>query len=599
MSKFMSKNKTLTSVIAVVMCALIIFGGTFAWQSISQEALNEVSAVVNPGGRLHDDFNDITEATNAETMTFDKNVYVENFTKYAENGVQIFARIRLDEYMELGENAGVAGNDTAKPVVHGTKLDDKTTWTTHIPSNPNDPFHAYWDWDVSDGNDANKGVVTYMPTFDKNKDSLAADINGTFDADFSDYVDYSDAANKEITEDAVYDNDSNNDDEITLNNYTVDYAKQNGFVTTKNETHTAKETLSAYVITMEDWLKLPADQQVGNFWVWDADGWAYWANAINPETATGTLLEGISRTKTVINEDWYYAINVVGQFITKDNLGKEEGNGFYAPNAGKTPSSNALTLLNAIGVDVDTNVAEGDVAALNNALELGGNIALTGDYNATETVNPEGFGNEVGFAWTTGGTMTGGSLSTTANNENSYAVMLINAEKGWPNAGDGAVDAIVNDMKIDADERSGITVQAINANATLNNVTVNNTYGAGVYADYGTGKVMLNDCTVTAPTEDTDNERGWALAAVGAGREANVVIDGGTYTGKYAAYVYSTGGSITILDGTFIGDIVNDGGEMGSIVIKGGSFSVDPSAFVDLDTYKVEYNETTKMYDVK
>jgi len=77
------------------------------------------------------------------------------------------------------------------------------------------------------------------------------------------------------------------------------------------------------------------------------------------------------------------------------------------------------------------------------------------------------------------------------------------------------------------------------------------------------------------------------------------VIDGGTYTGKYAAYVYSTGGSITILDGTFIGDIVNDGGEMGSIVIKGGSFSVDPSAFVDLDTYKVEYNETTKMYDVK
>ena len=34
-------------------------------------------------------------------------------------------------------------------------------------------------------------------------------------------------------------------------------------------------------------------QVTGDFWVWDDDGWAYWANAIQPDTATGLLLDGI------------------------------------------------------------------------------------------------------------------------------------------------------------------------------------------------------------------------------------------------------------------------------------------------------------------
>ncbi len=601
---FMSKRKTVSAVIAVVMCAVIIFGGTFAWQSIQQEALNEVSATVNPGGRLHDDFNDITEATGAHTMTFDKDVYVENFTTYAANGVQIFARIRLDEYMELGKDAGVAGNTTAKSVVVGATLDDKTSWTPHIPNNTEDPFHEYWNWDISSGEDEGEGKVTYLPTYNKNKDSLAADINGTFDADFTDYVDYYAEANKTQNYYEIEDADGNDNDELAQWNVDINNVIKTGelgdnydqHVSITKKEHTVKESLSAYVITMEDWLKLPADQQVGDFWVWDADGWAYWANAINPETATGALLQGISRTETVINEDWYYAINVVGQFITKDNLGKEEGNGFYAPNAGKAPSYNALTLLNAIGVDVDTTVPEDDVKALANALELGGNIKLNGTYNATETVEPEGFNNPVSYAWTTGGTLTGGTLSSDAKDEAGYAVLLINAEKGWPNDNDGAVDAIVNDVTVTADERSAINVQAINADVTLNRVIATNTYGAGVYAHYGTGKTTLNSCTITAPTEDTGNERGWALAAVGAGGEANIVINGGTYTGKYAAYVYPTGGSITILDGNFTGDLK---AEAGSLVIKGGTFSVDSSAFVDLNTYQVEENTAEGTWTVK
>ncbi|MBE5762327.1 MAG: hypothetical protein E7334_10095 [Clostridiales bacterium] len=68
---------------ALVLSASLLLGGTLAWQSISQEATNIIMDEVNPGGRLHDDFNG----------TDDKNIYVENF------GTQpIFARIMLKEY---------------------------------------------------------------------------------------------------------------------------------------------------------------------------------------------------------------------------------------------------------------------------------------------------------------------------------------------------------------------------------------------------------------------------------------------------------------------------------------------------------------------
>ena len=51
-----SKKKIAASVGAVGLAAVIALGGTFAWQSISQTALNEAMDTINPGGRLHDDF---------------------------------------------------------------------------------------------------------------------------------------------------------------------------------------------------------------------------------------------------------------------------------------------------------------------------------------------------------------------------------------------------------------------------------------------------------------------------------------------------------------------------------------------------------------
>lgn len=402
----MKNKKLLTSGIAVLATVGVLFGGTFAWQSISQTALNEVSASVNPGGRLHDDFNDVTGTvtiadSEIKPMAYDKDVYVENFTKYADNGVQVFARVRLDEYMELGQNAGKLDADgrkdtsnTAVSLVAGATLDDKSTWTTHLFGTETDttnPFHQYWNWDMG-------GSTVYMPTFNTNKDSLEADINGSFKGNFEDHTDY--ALGDTVNKYAIYDVDaaeegqkevdeivqaklSANDiinaaDDTALNGKLDTIASWNTHIDVQPEEHTAKSTLNATIMSMEDWQQLDDADKIGNYWVYDADGWAYWASPINPETATGLLLNGINRNETIINQDWYYAINVVAQFVTGDDLGsREDGTGFFDLNEGSEPSTDAMVLLSTIGVQVQSTAS--DAAELVTALELGGVVKLTDD----------------------------------------------------------------------------------------------------------------------------------------------------------------------------------------------------------------------------
>ncbi|MGN0537319.1 MAG: DUF6273 domain-containing protein [Acutalibacteraceae bacterium] len=327
-------KKAVSAAAALLTAAAMLLTGTFAWQSISQTALNERDGEGNPGGRLHDDFNGKN-----------KDIYVENFTDPEdENSMPIFARVRLDEYMETGIGAGKHDDpdfDIANITVitTGADFNDKSTWLTHIPGHIEDTvinqahtaLHDYWEWEMG-------GQTVYMPTFNKvNKVSgseeqsiidmlLAADINGTYegtDGDrtagtkYDDYVEYE--VGDEKTDIAYYKDSIN-----------------------KEETHIAKETQNATVITMKEWLQLPTESQIGNYWVYDVDGWAYWAKSIEPGETTGLLLNGIE-LKRQPDTEWYYAINAVGQFATAGDWGdKTEGTGFYKDGI----TDNALYLLN-------------------------------------------------------------------------------------------------------------------------------------------------------------------------------------------------------------------------------------------------------------
>lgn len=367
-----SKKKIAASIGAVALAAIVALGGTFAWQSISQQALNEAMDTINPGGRLHDDFNGSN-----------KNVYVENFADDL-----IFARVRLDEYMEIG-------NENPVSVVEGAERDDKDTWTTRTPDsegllNEDETPVPYWTWKMG-------GQGVYMPTFNQDKDSLDADINGTYDGtdptDDIHYDDYHEYTAGETKTDVVWKDADTND----APNRHDDEGIAAGEVTSESKEHTAKLTGTAEVITMQEWID--GGCQIGNFWVWDEDGWAYWASPIEPGETTGLLLDEITHENPP-SDSWYYGINVVGQFVTADDIGFLNGTGFYDTSDGKStvPTANAEMLLERItGTKIKAPV-EISLAGGVDTVAPGSETAITVNYNGeaivplTLTVQPANAG---------------------------------------------------------------------------------------------------------------------------------------------------------------------------------------------------------------
>ncbi len=378
-------KKKLTKAVAVATAAALLLGGTFAWQSISQTALNEASDVINPGGRLHDDFYIDADGN------YNSDIYVENF---ADD--EIFARVRLEEYFEIVTNKGlvssdgtlletvhtVAGSKTLKDGAVADPVNNPTgknlydyTYETHYFDQENDTDEY---WTLTPG-DVDSETVYYMPTFNKNKDSLVPDRNGMYvdrvggisdqsPSQYEDYYVWSDG--EESIDNAIYDADSDDIDQ---------YAEGNGAVDVNwievEETHTAKAVgTSNGLISMSEWQDLLAnDEPTGEYWVYDEDGWVYWTSPIAKDAATGLLLDSISLDK-VMDDSWYYALNAIGQFITANDLGSEEdGTGFYDTTEGPAPSDNALALLEAIGVDVTGEAG-------------GGDDVVTGDFTAELTL---------------------------------------------------------------------------------------------------------------------------------------------------------------------------------------------------------------------
>ena len=376
-------KKAASAVAATVLSSLLLLGGTLAWQSISQQALNEASSEVNPGGRLHDDFNGV-----------DKHVYAENFADEP-----IYARIRLLEYLEIGDAAGKNLGDparyddtgnisiptqdelplTARLITPGAMANDTSTWRPHrYEETIINLTGPYFEWETG-------GSTVYLPTFNKNKDSLQADVNGTLqgenglypweetadskDAPYSDYVAHS--VDNPIPGYEIRDADANTVDELfaaginVYDNIIMPTDQLNTYINDKNirisdsaVPHTPRSTANASLISMTAWLsRIDADggysqEQHGNYWVYDEDGWCYYSQPIEPGTATGLLLSSVTQTDAAMQEDYYYAIHIDAQFITADDMGSEAtGDGFYTDEAG-IPSEAALRLLGTIGVKV-------------------------------------------------------------------------------------------------------------------------------------------------------------------------------------------------------------------------------------------------------
>ncbi len=354
------KKKIIASVLALTLAVGTLVGGTLAWQSLNQTALNEVSGIVNPGGRLHDDF----DGQN-------KDIYVENFA--AE---PIFARIQLSEFLKT------TGENGKSSVLVGGEKDKVDTYNLYKPADKNvinmeNPFRQFVDWDFA-------GETIYMPTFNQNKDSLEADVNGTLagpdgkededpndnlDLNADQYDDYikwklGEEADNEVIQDADADNsydevgkdarvsiseivakeDSSIEAEVKAAFAAKGWDALNN-VSFEGKTHKATETPYADVMTMAQWMELGSPMD--DIWVYDTDGWAYYAKPIAPGEASGLLLDGISITR--IDDNYLYDIYVLAQFVTAGDVGNVMGDGFYDETFGSKPTENAEALLYKIG----------------------------------------------------------------------------------------------------------------------------------------------------------------------------------------------------------------------------------------------------------
>ena len=367
----MRKNikKTAAAVAAVLSAGFLVLGSTLAWQSTRQLAENQKYVTTNPGARLHDDYNG----------TDVKRVFVENF---GENDVAV--RVQIREFLEYGPDAGKETGEKRVAVDIGARYKDPNNWPIHIPSDNEDvtkcanKFHDYVTYTFG-------GITKYLPTFNMNKDSLAADINGTYEAQFKDYKDYNTATDA-VTQDEVWDADNNTDDEGNGAQGGKGGVENTNYKLVKNQSHQIASTLGQQddkVISMAKWMESEATggkgSKPGNYWVYDTDGWAYWANPLSKKTAT-SLLMNAAKLSNKPDDDYFFTINVIAQAASLGDLGEFYEDGFWDPVKGTAPTANAQKLLKAIGgTSVPLSLKDQIRQAIQNPDNLDANLTVTID----------------------------------------------------------------------------------------------------------------------------------------------------------------------------------------------------------------------------
>jgi len=332
------------TVALALLCAIAIaLTGTFAFQTMAQQGWGQAIARDQfPSGRLHIDQevigtlpgNNFGEMVWRPGDTANKEIYVENF----DDLTPIFVRVRLSEYMETGPGAELHPNDPdfatreAKPLVAGADRLDPTTWTTLIPNAASGTasarFRDYWKL-TQDGGDK-----WFMPTFNQDPVSREPDVKGDAWGLIPALPELPNSTRRGLPSAALGNPDSADQPhayapEAGLSDYfelntthsatvkTYDWDLELPVMDTAPITQTAKETLDATIMTMAEW---NADwQPIGDFWVLDTDGWAYWASPLEAGEATGLLLNEMKYTNPVVGT-MYYAVHADADLATLSQL---------------------------------------------------------------------------------------------------------------------------------------------------------------------------------------------------------------------------------------------------------------------------------------
>ena len=221
----------------------------------------------------------------------------------------------------------------------------------------------------------------------------------------------------------------------------------------------------------------------------------------------------------------------------------------------------------------------------------------------------------------------------------------------------GNADVVLDSLVLNNSMAYGLGTKIVDAHSvSISNTVVNSVVGGGIEKGCDCPTTLTN---VTVNQTEDDTQHPWISTAISTEYGGPLTVASGSYSGKVAAYLFSSGGTmninggsftgreaairvqnntyeegwagtstINITAGTFVGPLILDawgaaspvpssemnisGGTFTTttgqgalfqvndnyshLTITGGTFSEDPSAYVDLNNYKVE--ENAGMYTV-
>ena len=335
-----TKKNSFFKKVLVVLMALALIGGTFAWQDFTQRAFNPlrdsqdpVMEDINQGFRVHNDYEINVDMLEEGFSEHNKNIYIENFSDD-----YMFVRMRVYEHMEVAGRPVLATSDITNPdtwSVYNAMATDATARRTgaaaiNAPGSPAafmDVFGTGIEWFFAGPASAEK---YFMPTFnqvtgfdpnsmvlapapfqaatmfrapDATGDGIAAEVitgNPEWnEASIIDIHSFFEGAQTGIGTDGLFGsasaspNDGSRNfwgtgDTVTATLYTFNAVTGNIEGSVAPVTHTAQPTIEAQedVMTMAEFFD-PAgnDGEPGDFWVLDTEASAAPSNGVGQQQA--------------------------------------------------------------------------------------------------------------------------------------------------------------------------------------------------------------------------------------------------------------------------------------------------------------------------
>lgn len=254
-----------------------------------------------------------------------------------------------------------------------------------------------------------------------------------------------------------------------------------------------------------------------------------------------------------------------------------------------------VTMQDGILLDKDADIAITlDLNGFTYTVQEGANVSNRGFKINSGTLNVIDSSEEK-----TGEMVAVGSGTTSADGAGAYGVFRVEAN-GHLN---------VTEVTLRNSRPWGLNVKICGGTATLTDVEIISSYGGGIEvteANLGEqsqkGQATMTNCTVTQ-TGYFDH----CSSAVSVSGGSKLIVNGGTYTSDgVAIYVFSSGGEIEVIDGTFSGkkqviraeiDTSTYPEYTGGVQIKGGSYTGDlaitspASLAISGGTFSVEISE--------